>query len=417
MYPPKSTAKARPVRYDHTRWLTHFVRDRVPEQDFPDDGVKDWVGGEIGPDADAFSVLTAIIRLGGITPGYSFRNGRTTVYGGRPAICATEMPLYSFAQYVQKRNDPGKVSAYGIAFLKTEFYQAGGRPVLYGLSIDNPKFVEDKPKRRIFDDSVLPRAEQYRYVAYSPLGARKWVDWSHEREWRWVLKNKERDTICAIGGDGCFDFAPALPIFRGELEGGLFSRVCIIVWTHEEAAQIRELLTGFYLAGNNNYDTPFDKKLIERSRIIVLQDVIDLVETGKALKAQTIEGLQAANLLKPITITAPPVNAETIAKAALEKAGLAAKAGVAAYMAKHGVEGLYCGWANAVTYDITSPIVQYLLKAGSASGPYDGRVHIDFPQDYAPSQSLDYNEAGVNAACAVLSAELGVDVYCDSHAD
>lgn len=189
------------------------------------------------------------------------------------------------------------------------------------------------------------------------------------------------------------------------------------MWTQEEAAQIRELLTGFYLAGNNNYDTPFDKKLIQRSRIIVLQDVIDLVETGKTLKAQTIEGLQAANLLKPITITAPPANAETIAKAALEKAGLAAKAGVAAYMAKHGVEGLYCGWANAVTYDVTSPIVQFLLKTGCASGPYDGRVHIAFPQDYPPSQSLDYNEAGVNAACAVLSAELGIDVYCDSHAD
>jgi hypothetical protein len=66
---------------------------------------------------------------------------------------------------------------------------------------------------------------------------------------------------------------------------------------------------------------------------------------------------------------------------------------------------------------VTEPIVQYLLKAGCASGPFDGRVHIDFPQDYPPSQSLDYNEAGVNAACVVLSAELGIDVYCHSHAD
>src|SRR5690349_18006638 len=65
------------MRHDHTRWLTHFVRDRVPDQDFADDRVKDGVGGELGPDADAFSVLAAIIRLGGITPGYSFRNGRT----------------------------------------------------------------------------------------------------------------------------------------------------------------------------------------------------------------------------------------------------------------------------------------------------------------------------------------------------
>jgi hypothetical protein len=61
--------------------------------------------------------------------------------------------------------------------------------------------------------------------------------------------------------------------------------------------------------------------------------------------------------------------------------------------------------------------VQYLLKAGCASDPYDGRVHIDFPRDYPPSQSLDYNEAGVNAACAVLSADLGIDVCWHSHAD
>ena len=373
------------MRHDHTRWLTHFVRDRVPDQDFADDRVKDGVGGELGPDADAFSVLAAIIRLGGVTPGYSFRNGRTTVYGGRPVVCATEMPLYSFAQYVQARNDPGKVSAYGIAFLKTEFYRAGGRPVLYGLSINNPQFVEDKPTTRVFHDSVLPRVEQYRYVAYSPAGAQKWVDWSHEREWRWVVQDKERDTICAIGSDGCFELTPALPIFKGKIEGGFFSRVCIIVWTHEEAAQIRELLTGFYLAGSNNYDTLFDKKLIERSRIIVLQDVIELVETGKTLKAQTIEGLQAAHLLKPITVAPPPVNAEAIVKAALAKAGAAAKASVEAYMAKHGIEGGYCGWANAVTGDVTEPIVQYLLKVGCASGPCDGRVHIEFPRDYPPS--------------------------------
>jgi hypothetical protein len=67
------------------------------------------------------------------------------------------------------------------------------------------------------------------YVAYSPSGAKKWVDWSHEREWRWVVQDEERDTICAIGGDGCFDLAPALPIFKGKIEGGFFSRVCIIV--------------------------------------------------------------------------------------------------------------------------------------------------------------------------------------------
>jgi hypothetical protein len=173
--------------------------------------------------------------------------------------------------------------------------------------------------------------------------------------------------------------------------------------TYDEAAQIRELLTGLYLAGTNNYDTPFDKKLIERSHIIVLQDVIELVESGKTLEAQTIKGLQAANLLEPVTITEPPPHAAFTVKAAMEKAGAAAKAAVATYMAKHGKEGGYCGWANATTYEVTSPIVQYLLNNDGASGPFDGCVHIDFSRDYPASQSLDHNEAGVEVACKVLS--------------
>lgn len=405
------------MRHDHTRWLTHFVRDRLPEQDFPEGGIFDPVGGELEPDANAFSVLAAIIRLGGIVPGYSFRRGRTTIYGGEPAVCATEMPLYSFAQYVRSRANTAKVSAYGIAFLKKEFYLAGGRPVFYGLSIENPQLVEDKPTCRVFHDSVLPRPEQYRYVAYNPSSLDKWVDWSHEREWRWVARDKRREEVCAIDGGGCFDSTPALPIFKGALDGGQFSRICIIVWTHEEATEIRRLLTGFYLAGNNNYETPFDRKIIERSHIIALQDVVKLVETGKILEAQTIEGLQEENLLAPITLTVPPRNAAEVVTNAMAKAGNAAKAAVEAYTAKHGVEGGYCGFANATTWDVTAPIVQYLLRVGLASGPYDGRVFVEFPREFPASQSLDYNEAGVEAACEVLSAELGVSVYCHSRAD
>src|SRR5438105_15895287 len=98
------------MRHDYTKWLTHFVRDRIPEQDFPGDSEEvsgRFQGDELEPDASAFAVLKTIIPLGGIAPGYSFRNGRTTIYGGQPAVCA---------------NDSGKVSAYGIAFLKPEFY-------------------------------------------------------------------------------------------------------------------------------------------------------------------------------------------------------------------------------------------------------------------------------------------------------
>ena len=212
------------MRHDHTRWLVHFVRDRNPEQDFPgdDDDACTLAGGELEEDARAFAVLRTVIRLGGLLPGHSFRSGRTTIYGGKPAVCATEMPLYSFASYVRTRADSAKVSAYGIGFLKSEFFAAGGRPAIYGLSINSRRYVENTTRRRVFDPSVLPTSEQYRYIAYSPSESR-WIDWSHEREWRWIATDEERDSIWCLDSNGCLGPCAALPLFKGTLDNGTFT--------------------------------------------------------------------------------------------------------------------------------------------------------------------------------------------------
>ena len=102
------------MRYDLTNWIIHFVRDRNLDQDFPGSTGEEQdfcVSGELEPDAKAFSVLQTIIRLSGLLPGYSIRNGRTTIYGGLPAVCSTEMPIYSFAKYVQERKSTDSVSS------------------------------------------------------------------------------------------------------------------------------------------------------------------------------------------------------------------------------------------------------------------------------------------------------------------
>lgn len=408
------------MRYDHTDWLIHFVRDRVPEQDFPGESEEEagsFQGGEVDADAGAFEVLQAIVRLGGITPGYSFRKGMTTIYGGKPAICVTEMPLYSFAEYAKSRKAADKVSAYGIAILKSEFYEAGGRPVIYGLSNDSPKYKVNTPYRRIYEDSVLPECEQYRYVAYNPTKIGRWIDWSHEREWRWIVQDAEADEVWVQDYNGMYGPTPALPVFKGRLDGRPFTNVCIIVWTEDEAEEIRQSLTGFYLAGSNNYGTPFDRALIEASRIIVLQDVIDLVENGGDLKAQTIEGLERASLLQPIAIAEEPSDAEERIGVAFQKARAAAKAAINLFQSKNGLGSGWCGFAHATTQDVTNAYVQYLLNKRLATGPYDGRVWIDFPRDYPRSQSMDYQEVGCRAAATVLSEELGIQVYCETRPD
>lgn len=406
-------------RHDHTAWLTHFVRDRKPEQDFPgedEDEAGHYAGGEIECDAEAFEVLKTIIRLGGLIPGYSFRNGRTTIYGGQPAVCATEMPLYAFATYARERAEAGNVSAYGIAFLKSEFYAAGGRSAIYGLSTDNVSYLHNTATHRVIDELVLPRREQFRYVAHNPTRPRGRIDWSHEREWRWVPQNSDLDEIWVKGYNDVLGPTPALPLFKGDLDGRSFTRVCIIVWSNDEADEIRELLTGLYLAGTNNYDTPFDKKLIERSRIIVLEDVVSAVECGNELDAQTIEGLAEAQLLQPITIMTAPPNAAEIVAAAFAAANEAAEAARAAYTAKHRDRFSGFGFAHVATTDVTDPIVQYLLATGNASGPYDGEVWIKFPSA-AVSSDLDRAEAICTAVATVLSENLGISVYVTTRED
>jgi hypothetical protein len=408
----------RTMRHDHTRWLIHFVRDRKPDQDFPGDEEESgrFAGGELPADADAFSVLKTLVRTGGLLPGHSFRKGRTTLYGGMPVVCATEMPLYSLAKYVKSTGDHSKVSPYGIAFLKAEFFSAGGRPVIYGLSSSNPTLQEDTWNRRILHPSVLPIEEQYRYVAYSPSGDR-WIDWSHEREWRWVARDKQRHRFTCKNAYGYYETVIGLPLFTGTTQGGDFSRLCIIVEKRDDASEIQELLTGLYFRGYNDYESQFDSHLILASRIIVLADVVEAVDSGRDLNAYTIEGLTDAGLVDSIIVHPPTKATRERVMAALQLASAAGKSAAEKFTAKYGDGITTYGFAYAVTPDVTSPFVQFMLENELASGPYSGLVRIKIPCSWSDSPSLDYLESVYSAAAEVLSKELDLDVFMTSKPD
>lgn len=402
-------------RHDHTNWLIHFVRGRSRSQDELPEDLPDPLAYEIEPDAGAFQVLKTVVRLGGLVPGYSLRKGRTTIYGGRPAVCVTEMPLYSFAMYVRERAAKGGASAYGVAFLKSEFFKAGGRPAIYGLASDNAGYVINDPTNRILKDEFLPQQEQFRYVAYDPSRKTSPLDWSHEREWRWIPRDEERDQVWAHGDEGLGP-APALPLLKGRLEGGNFSELRLIVWSQEEADEINELLTGFHLSGGNNYDTPFDKRLIRRSRIIVLEKVIHQVEQGGDFDAQTIEGLDAANLLDPVTFAPPPAEADkTIDEAFAEAERAAAEAGDQ-YRESHPPGRDAFGRAQTFTYEVTHPLVQMMIKIGHAYGPFDGKVIARI--NGAPSVGeITHVEKMHEAASEALTRELGARFFSEAELD
>ena len=326
------------------------------------------------------------------------------------------MPLHAFASYARERAKAGNVSAYGISFLKSEFYAAGGRPAIYGLSESNVTYRRNDPTCRIIDEAILPVREQFRFIAHNPGGAMRPIDWSHEREWRWVPCDNEIDRIWVQDYNGIYGPKPALPLFKGSKEGRPFSRICIIVWTEDEAKEINELLTGFHLAGSNNYGSHFDRQVIERSWIIVLQEVVKAVEQNRDLDAQTIEGLEEAQLLRSVTIAPSPKNASKIVAEAFAAAKTAGKKAGAAFNAKHGSSSANFGYAHAVTTDVTSPIVQYMLATEQASGPFDGEVWIKYPGPHA-SGNLDYAEAVCSAAAPVLAEKLGIQVYVSTALD
>lgn len=130
----------------------------------------------------AFENLKAIIVSGKISPDWAVRNGKRGIYGNYPAVSFSEMPLFSFYQYVKNRHADSKVDFYGIALCKDQMFRLGARNVIYGttnLVEDNEE--PDAEARRV--TQFLPEKEQYRYV-FTNIDDKN--DWTNEREWRWT---------------------------------------------------------------------------------------------------------------------------------------------------------------------------------------------------------------------------------------
>ncbi|GFE72128.1 hypothetical protein [Chroococcus sp. FPU101] len=221
-------------RIDLSEWVIHFVHDRdlshYPKtKDFPLPFIFDKTGKPIihdldkiayddqvayessldhpyglASDASAYSVLKKILFDGYIKSGWSFRNGKPTIYGSKSTVCFTEMPLYALVEYASKRSNSSSVEAYGIALRKQELFKADGRPIIYGLSGLHQEATRDdscfgKGFRCLSSSCGIGLHEQYRYVAMN-LNKNKWIDWTYEREWRWAVTDEE----CKV---------PGLPLF------------------------------------------------------------------------------------------------------------------------------------------------------------------------------------------------------------
>ncbi|TKT86516.1 hypothetical protein [Dyadobacter frigoris] len=223
------------IRYDTTKWLTHFIHQE--NKDLSGDEFFEEILSIIrnGNQNTPFLILKQILTDGYLRCSWSERSGKRTIYGLRPAICFTEMPLGAIAEYVKQR-DKKYVSEYGIAFLKEELFRAGARPVIYGLTSD-PKEASEGDEffrdgfRNLSSASGIGPSEQYRYVSTNLGGNLNPIDWTHEREWRWI------DNL-----DWLEDFLiQGLP-FSIKRSSYTFSKVIIMVKTSKEKEELTNLL-------------------------------------------------------------------------------------------------------------------------------------------------------------------------------
>lgn len=124
---------------------------------------------------DALEVLLKILddkKLVGSTTESGYIVGET------PAVCLQETPLESLAEHILYENASFhsidkcdvRYSGVGIRFNKVFVYKCGGRPVIY----DKTEYLK----------AILPEEQYWRIVNFDLDNKEKYIDWTHEREWR-----------------------------------------------------------------------------------------------------------------------------------------------------------------------------------------------------------------------------------------
>ncbi|MEX5581461.1 DUF4427 domain-containing protein [Pseudomonas lurida] len=178
-------------RFDLSTTLIHFFRS-IDEQSDNCPRLPEMFGWDAIDIRDyplsPFFLMRNAVRYGKLWAGWSHRKGNHTIYGNDSAVCFTEMPIAAFIEAGLARSKKSQaMSPYGLVFDRNALTKLGARKAIYGID-DIPRITTDEHGRRFIDPIQLPLLEQYRYVAHNPSGENA-IDWTHEREWRWPLRN------------------------------------------------------------------------------------------------------------------------------------------------------------------------------------------------------------------------------------
>lgn len=421
-------------RKDISDWIIHFVHNRHPDDDlyvladyakesaiiegqefemkiphyFDKDGnphdLSETISDNeypINEDATAFEVLCKIVHDGFIRSGWSLRNGGPTIYGPSSAVCFTEMPLYALIEYAKTRGSySGYVENYGIAFMKKELFSVGARPVIYGLSSTHKEVNENHEwakygLRVLHPDCGLGLYEQYRYINTN-LTREPPIDWMHEREWRWPL----RDTEKSIAG---------LSFLLSDAWGPQFTDVLLIVNTLEEQDNMLNLIKGMYDAESTNSGRDYNTNLLSTVKVVSLDSLVSEKIDLHSVRIEDIPFKQA-KIMSVIKVSkAMRVKVKQHVTIAEQK-GVEAIEEYKKLHPEHITKAFDWGHAYACTNDI-SEVTQALLEEELAHTYSNGKYII-----YLGNRNWPYDDSkllyiGAKAASEYLTQIFGQSFY------
>jgi hypothetical protein len=350
-------------------------------------------------DASAYTILKRILFDGYIKSGWSFRGGRPTIYGSKSAVCFTEMPLYALLSYASKRNNSSSVEAYGIALRKRELFNVGGRPVIYGLSGNHKEASRDdsyfgKGFRCLSSSCGIALNEQYRYVAMN-LAQNKWIDWTHEREWRWADTRENHEV-------------PDFPIWI-ESQNPNLSQILVIVREAWEAEDFINTVKTHYDERGNIYDLTYDRENLKNTLVVSLEEIEQQLSSSSVIRLEDLPLKSFSHIAPKVPSTEILEKVKQALKEAQEEAVKAAQRDRAiAPRNKDGYIADVCGFATVVTSEANTEVTDALISLDYAS-PCDGECYFiyEVTSDIDTEQALRVAEAAAQAAAKKLSELLG----------
>ncbi|WP_158637955.1 DUF4427 domain-containing protein [Sphingomonas ginsenosidivorax] len=373
-------AKFNNRRYDLSDRLIHFFRDVDLTSDSSPDVPEDWGYASIVEDweVSAHFLLRHAIRQGRLWATWSVRNGRPTIYGSRPAVCFTDMPIPAFVEAGRDRAAKREaIAPCALVLPKRRMWEAGARPAIYGLDASAGAHMRSNGWNMSFSKEDLPSREQYRYVTFDPGR----VDWMHEREWRWPLSGtpwSDPDSLPPTHSDAI----PGLALDDPHLSG-----IGVIVGTEAEAQSvIHDILTK-----------------VDRGDI--LQTHYQFIMAHEALSDWTslrsYDAMEDAILANLIDLSDYHRIAEADAArivADIDRVAAQVEAGATDFHAGFPAEPGGCWlWITGNQ----SPLTRALVKAGRARVNLEGRYLVTLPQ-IDPTRHLQQRQEMV----ALVAAEI-----------